>query len=51
VGIAAMLAMIAMASRAEILGLFEVVGASAILYLAQTRYLARKNAAAAPVHL
>ena len=37
VGIASMLAMIALASRAEIIGLLAVLGASAIVYVVQTR--------------
>jgi APA family basic amino acid/polyamine antiporter len=36
-GIASMLAMIALASRAEIIGLLAVLGASAIIYLVQLR--------------
>ncbi|MGB0125032.1 MAG: APC family permease, partial [Silvibacterium sp.] len=50
VGIASMLAMIALASRAEIVGLIVVVSASVIVYLAQARYRARKNAVETPTH-
>ncbi len=38
VGIASMLAMVALASRAEILGLLVLVGISAAVYLLQTRF-------------
>jgi hypothetical protein len=37
VGITSMLVLIALASRAEIIGLFAVVGVSAIVYLVQAR--------------
>ena len=37
VGITSMLVMIALASRAEIIGLFAVIGVSAIVYLVQAR--------------
>jgi amino acid transporter len=50
VGIAAMLAMIALASRAEILGLFAFIGASVGVYLVQTHYRAGKKAAETPAH-
>ncbi|MGA7157259.1 MAG: amino acid permease [Acidobacteriaceae bacterium] len=38
VGVGSMLALIALASRTEIIGLFVVIGASAAIYLIQTRY-------------
>lgn len=47
VGIAGMLATIALASRAEIIGLFTAIGASAAVYLAQTRIWKVKKAAEA----
>jgi amino acid transporter len=48
VGIAGMIALIALASRAEIIGLLAVTSAAAVLYLAQTR-LRPKNSPATPV--
>jgi hypothetical protein len=39
IGIASMLALIALASRAEILGLTALIGASVIVYVLQTRML------------
>ena len=44
VGIGSMLAMIALASRAEILGLAAMVGASALIYVVQTRSMAARSA-------
>jgi APA family basic amino acid/polyamine antiporter len=44
VGIGSMLAMIALASRAEIVGLLAMVGASALIYVVQTRSLAARSA-------
>lgn len=43
VGIASMLAMIILASRAEILGLAAMVGASALIYAVQTRAMAARR--------
>ena len=37
VGITSMLVLIALASRAELVGLFVVIGGSTIVYLVQTR--------------
>ncbi len=44
VGIVSMLAMIALASRAEILGLAAMIAASALIYTVQTRALAARGA-------
>jgi amino acid transporter len=43
VGIGSMIALIALASRAEILGLFTLIGASVLIYLLQTRLLRRRG--------
>lgn len=43
IGIASMLAMIALASRVEIVGLLALVGASVLIYLVQTRSLAGRR--------
>lgn len=47
VGIASMIVMIALASRAEIVGLIATVAGSATIYVVQTRFRAARNAAAA----
>jgi basic amino acid/polyamine antiporter, APA family len=44
VGIGSMLALIALGSRAEITGLFALIGASVALYLLQTRLSRRRSA-------
>ena len=44
VGIGSMLVMIALSSRAEILGLLAMLGASALIYLVQTRSMAARRA-------
>jgi len=44
VGIGSMLAMIVLASRAEIMGLLVTVGASAFIYVVQTRSMAARSA-------
>jgi basic amino acid/polyamine antiporter, APA family len=49
VGIGSMLVMIALASRAEILGLFAVIGGSAAIYLVQTRFREAKHRAESAV--
>lgn len=49
VGIGSMLAMIALATRAEILGLLGFVGVSVVLYMAQARLGTQKRAAETPV--
>lgn len=48
VGIASMIAFIALASRAEIIGLVTVTSGSALLYVAQTRLRSAKNSAETP---
>lgn len=50
-GIASMLIMIALASRAEILGLLLVIGGSVIVYVVQTRVRTARNSATAAAHL
>lgn len=49
VGVASMIALIAVASRAEIIGLGAVTSGSALLYLAQTRLRSARNSAETPV--
>jgi basic amino acid/polyamine antiporter, APA family len=50
VGIGSMLVMIALASRAELIGLFAMVGASVLVYLVQRRFVRVKNVAEAAAH-
>jgi amino acid transporter len=49
IGIASMIALIALASRAEIIGLGAVTSGSAVLYLVQTRLRPARNSAETPV--
>ena len=42
IGIGSMIALIALASRAEILGLFALIGASVLIYWVQTRLISRR---------